>query len=145
MKSFPASLTCVACRVQKQRLGGCTIVALLITDIDMPLLNGYHLLKEIKLLEPLTQVLFLTAQPSHEAIRSALRMGADEYVLKPVKRQSMVNCVRYLLDRVQRWLTELGLGFGTHGSVELASRCEGNVDKTHGSLATSSNRSFDGK
>jgi YesN/AraC family two-component response regulator len=120
-------------------------VELLITDIDMPSLNGYHLLKEIKLLEPLTQVLFLTGQPSQEAIRSALRMGADEYVLKPVKRQSMVTCVRYLLDRVQRWRTELGLEFGMHEGVDSAIGCEGKAARKDWSLATSSNRCFDGK
>lgn len=89
-------------------LGG---VELLITDLNMPSLNGYHLLKELKSIDPMSQVLFLTGQPSHNAIRSAFKMGADEYVMKPVDRQSLVDCVRYLLARLQRWQSELGFQF----------------------------------
>lgn len=84
-------------------------IDLMITDIDMPALNGYHLLKELKAINPFAQVMFLTGQPSRNAFRSARQMGADEYVLKPVKRQSLLYCVRYLLKRMDRWRIDLNL------------------------------------
>lgn len=89
-------------------------VDLLITDIDMPALNGYHLLKELKNINPLAQVLFLTGQPSPNAFRSARQMGADEYVLKPVTRKALKQCVHYLLKRVRRWRNDLGMSFSSN-------------------------------
>lgn len=108
---FGRSLTIVNVIDPAEALGRILIdpIDLMITDIDMPAFNGYHLLKEIKNHNPLTQVMFLTGQPSRNAFRSARQMGADEYLLKPVKRQSLVHCVQYLLNRLDRWRLDLDL------------------------------------
>lgn len=92
---------------------------LLITDIDMPAVNGYHLLKDLKTANPMAQVMFLTGQPSQNAFRSARLLGADEYLLKPVKRQSLVYCVQYLLKRLDRWRVDLDLDSSDHERLNL--------------------------
>lgn len=89
-------------------------VELLITDLNMPSFNGYHLLKELKSIRPTSQVLVLTGQSSENAFHSALEMGADDYLLKPFQRQTLIDCVQRLLDRMHRWRTELGFDLVTH-------------------------------
>lgn len=90
---------------------------LLITDVDMPSLNGYHLLKEAKQIDPILQVLLLTGHLSQNAFRSARQMGADEYLLKPVTRKALNRCVRYLMKRVDRWHNDLGMSFSSNRDV----------------------------
>ncbi len=74
-----------------------------ITDLDMDEKNGFHLLKEIKQLDPLIQVIIVTGHDSPNAIRSAFTMGADEYFIKPAAPKELVDAISYLTNRIVRW------------------------------------------
>ena len=58
---------------------------LVITDERMPGINGTELLKWIREQLPETPIIMLTAYGSVEAAVEAIKLGADDYLLKPLK------------------------------------------------------------
>ena len=58
---------------------------LIISDLQMPRLEGLSLLKRIKSLEPDAQVIILTGHATLETAVEALRLGAYDYLLKPIE------------------------------------------------------------
>lgn len=82
-------------------------VDICITDMHMPSVNGFKLLKQLKDLNPLTQVIFLTAHPTIEAARSAFSMGADDFLSKPINVETLCDSLRFMAARASRWQTEL--------------------------------------
>ncbi len=82
-------------------------VDICVTDMNMPAINGFKLLKQLKELNPLTQVIFLTAHPTVEAARSALAMGVDDFLAKPLDIDQLCTSLRFMADRVHRWECQL--------------------------------------
>jgi len=80
---------------------------LCISDLDMPSVNGFKLLKSIKESDTLTQVIILTGYPDENAIRSAFILGADDYLLKPISASELCNSVQFMLNRVCRLRSEM--------------------------------------
>ena len=55
----------------------------IITDIKMPRLTGFELLRELKRLDPLVNVVVITAFPSVEGAVEAMKHGACDFITKP--------------------------------------------------------------
>jgi DNA-binding NtrC family response regulator len=72
--------------------------ALVVTDIRMPGLDGIGLLKRIVSERPQTHVLIMTAYASVETAVESLRLGAYDYLLKPVVFEDLLKRVQNLLD-----------------------------------------------
>jgi two-component system response regulator YesN len=66
---------------------------LLITDIRMPGLNGIQLIEELQKQGIELTSLLLTGYADFEYARSALKLGAVNYLLKPVEQQSLIEAV----------------------------------------------------
>ncbi|HDR14892.1 MAG TPA: sigma-54-dependent Fis family transcriptional regulator [Desulfobacteraceae bacterium] len=62
---------------------------LLFVDIKMPMMNGLELLGKVKGEYPGTIVVIITAYGSVESAVQAMKMGADDYLLKPFKPHQM--------------------------------------------------------
>ena len=75
-----------------------------VSDINMPNMNGFELLKEIKSDEKLKHipVLMVTAEARKEDIVLAAQSGAAGYIVKPFTKAT-------LEDKVNLILTKLGL------------------------------------
>ncbi len=71
-------------------------------DLDMPDMNGFGLLRQIKTHNPLTQLAILTAHPSENALRSAFALGANDYLLKPISKTQLIDCAKFMLNRATR-------------------------------------------
>ena len=54
-----------------------------ITDIKMPKLSGLELLRELKHLDPLLNVVVITAYPSVDGAVEAMKYGACDFITKP--------------------------------------------------------------
>lgn len=78
-------------------------VSILLTDLDMPEIDGLKLLRSAKKRNPSAQVVFLTGQSRHAALLEALELGASDYILKPVDRQQLLDLVEQSLARHHRW------------------------------------------
>jgi CheY-like chemotaxis protein len=58
---------------------------LILTDINMPEMNGMELLKEIKARYPKLKVIMITAYGDEQNFKDAKLLGADEYFIKPIE------------------------------------------------------------
>jgi CheY-like chemotaxis protein len=77
---------------------------LLILDMEMPVIDGYTFLRRIradKRLEKL-HVIPCTALASKDLFASLLRLGIDDYILKPVTDKVLVSKVSQVLDYIQK-------------------------------------------
>src|SRR5262245_50245424 len=68
---------------------------LLVSDIDMPQMDGVRLLREVKTLRPDTEVIMLTGMLDLDVAIRAIRMGASDYLTKPFNLEQ----VRITVDR----------------------------------------------
>ena len=75
--------------------------ALIILDIDMPEVDGYAMLKMLKQNIELRfiPVIVLTSNNEKNYIIKAVGYGADDYVVKPVSKEILVNKMEALLSK----------------------------------------------
>lgn len=76
-------------------------VALIILDVMMPVLDGYAVLKEIRLTSRVP-VIMLTAKAEEEDELHGFENGADEYVTKPFSPKVLVARCNALLRRGEK-------------------------------------------
>lgn len=57
----------------------------LVTDLKMPGLSGLDVLKEVKRIKPNAEVIVVTGHGDKESVVAAMRMGASDYLEKPVQ------------------------------------------------------------
>jgi len=67
--------------------------ALVISDLQMPLLGGLGVLRTTKAYDPDTEVIILTGHPTLESAIGALREGAYDYLLKPAENLDELRLV----------------------------------------------------
>ncbi|MBW2193357.1 MAG: response regulator, partial [Deltaproteobacteria bacterium] len=68
-------------------------------DLKMPEMSGIETLKAIKELSPTTEVLLVTAHSDVESAKLALKLGAYDYIDKPVDKDSYRKAVRKGVQR----------------------------------------------
>lgn len=76
---------------------------LLISDIQMPSVNGLDMLVFAKRRNAWTQVIFLTGHSSWSHVNSAVENGASDFLLKPINREELCDVVQQTIDRARRW------------------------------------------
>ena len=69
---------------------------IMVSDIMMPNLNGMELLKIVGKQYPEIAVIMVTAQGTVEAAVDAMKMGAKDYILKPIRLDEMIAKVKNL-------------------------------------------------
>jgi two-component system OmpR family response regulator len=76
-------------------------VDLIITDIMMPVMDGYELVSSLREAGITTPVLMITAKDAFDDMRQGFLSGTDDYMVKPVNVNEMVLRVSALLRRAQ--------------------------------------------
>mgnify|MGYP000849807440 CR=1 FL=1 len=71
---------------------------LVLTDIRMPVMDGLTLLKNLQQVIPQTPVIVITAFGTVESAVNAMRMGAADYLLKPVQFEDVLIRVKRALE-----------------------------------------------
>lgn len=98
-------------------------VDVVVSDVRMPGMDGYELLRHVRSERPELPFLLVTAYADVEDAVAALQEGADDYLTKPVKMQELRQRVQLHIDR--RVLTDenrklrqrLDKSFGFEGIV----------------------------
>jgi len=72
---------------------------LVITDLSMREMDGLELLERVKRASPRTEVIVLTGYASLESALQAMRLGAADYLRKPVSAPEITYCVKRTLLR----------------------------------------------
>lgn len=93
-------------------------VTCIITDIRMPLMDGLKLISECKKIREDILVVFLSAYPDFEYAQQAIRMGAVDYVVKPVNSAIVKN----ILDKLEQLEKKHGI-YHTFSELEDETEC----------------------
>ena len=77
---------------------------IIITDVNMPVMDGFVLLDAIRAHPAIerTVVIMLTAAEDRDLVRKGMRMGADDYITKPFKREDLLESITAQLQKMQR-------------------------------------------
>lgn len=76
-------------------------IDLIISDIMMPVMDGYELVRSLRDAGIDTPVLMITAKDAFDDMRRGFLSGTDDYMVKPVNVNEMVLRVSALLRRAQ--------------------------------------------
>lgn len=82
---------------------------LVVSDINMPKVDGYQMLERMRGLGDSTPVILLTARGEKADLARGFRTGADDYVTKPFGLEELSLRIEAVLRRT--------LGIGTQGKV----------------------------
>lgn len=74
---------------------------MIISDIMMPVMDGYELVRQLRESGNTTPVLMITAKDAFDDMRMGFQSGVDDYMVKPVNVNEMVMRVQALLRRAQ--------------------------------------------
>lgn len=74
---------------------------LIISDIMMPVMNGYELVRALRECGSTVPVLMITAKDAFDDMRLGFLSGTDDYMIKPINVNEMVLRVGALLRRAQ--------------------------------------------
>ncbi len=74
---------------------------MIISDIMMPVMDGYELVRQLRDVGNTTPVLMITAKDAFDDMRLGFQTGVDDYMVKPINVNEMVLRVQALLRRAQ--------------------------------------------
>jgi CheY-like chemotaxis protein len=64
---------------------------LFILDIDMPDMDGYELAQKIRAIGQTAPIIFLTGNSTRESVEKALKVGAADFIVKPISRAQVLE------------------------------------------------------
>lgn len=75
---------------------------IVITDIRMPALNGIDLIKEIKQIDKNVSFLVISGYRFFDYAYGALKYGAEDYIVKPIKENDINNALKKIIEKKTR-------------------------------------------
>jgi diguanylate cyclase (GGDEF)-like protein len=81
---------------------------IVITDVIMPYVSGFEILRTVKEVNELVEVILLTGELPDKAkpAVSALQAGAYDYLIKPIKLEELKRAIRKALERKRQRLKD---------------------------------------
>ena len=89
-------------------------IDIVLSDIRMPRMDGLEMLSVVRQISPKTKIVFITAYPLFEYAQKALKLGAVDFLLKPVDPTALYDLlarlssedsqVGYLCEELREWL-----------------------------------------
>jgi DNA-binding NtrC family response regulator len=74
--------------------------SILVLDVRLPGKTGIKVLKELKELKPQIKSIVITAYPSVELAVEAMKLGAVDYLIKPVAPDDLERLIRETLQKM---------------------------------------------
>jgi len=75
--------------------------SLCLLDVMMPIKDGYSLAKEIRAVDPVVPIVFLTAKSMKEDAIEGFKIGADDYITKPFSMEELLLRIKAILRRTE--------------------------------------------
>lgn len=77
---------------------------LIVLDIMMPEMDGIELCRNLKVLPNLqkTSIIFLTARVEEYSEIAAFEVGADDYIIKPIRIRALIKRIEILLKKTKK-------------------------------------------
>lgn len=73
---------------------------IILADINMPQMNGLEFAAKVKEESPSTRIALITGYDYFDYAVTALKTGVDDYILKPVSRQDIIDLLHKLLGKI---------------------------------------------
>lgn len=74
---------------------------LILLDINLPVMNGLELAQAIKEIDSQAKIAMITGYDYVDYAISALKIGVDDYILKPVSKQDVTDVIAKLIQRYE--------------------------------------------
>jgi len=72
--------------------------AVVLLDVNMPVMSGERMLEELTQLDPAAAVIMVTAQNEHETVKRFARLGAMGYLLKHLPKDELSRQLAEMLE-----------------------------------------------
>ena len=72
---------------------------IIVTDINMPVINGFEVLKRVKQIDEQIPVIVLTGNGDVNNVLMALRAGAYDFLEKPLSKEYLLSCANRALEK----------------------------------------------
>ena len=95
------AVTCVANGKEAIEVLSKDFFDLIVSDIMMPIMDGYELVRSLRDSGDNTPVLMITAKNAYDDMRLGFLSGTDDYMVKPVNVNEMLLRINALLRRAQ--------------------------------------------
>jgi len=82
-------------------------VDILITDYNMPQMNGLCLMREARKINPALKVIFLSMHDDQLVVQEVLRSGANGYILKKYACQEILQAITIVINGGNYWSPEV--------------------------------------
>lgn len=105
-------------------------IDLLITDIQMGEMSGIELMHQAKMIKPWLQAIVVSAHETFQYAQLAIRLGAKDYLIKPLNSDQFLDSVRNVLLGVNKSIAsqdETLAGFREQFRLEQPSRERGEL------------------
>jgi len=73
---------------------------IIIVDIDMPGMNGLESIRLLKQKGVDSKIIIHTAYSKFEYAQEALELGADDYILKPIKKEKIIKTIKDCIAKI---------------------------------------------
>lgn len=74
---------------------------IVVADVMMPKMDGFEMVRQIRIKEPLVPIIFLTARTSLEDVVKGFELGGNDYIRKPFQILELVVRIKALLKRIR--------------------------------------------
>ena len=85
-----------------EMIRGETEPPLILTDINMPRMDGLTLLAEVSSIDPIQRVVIVSAYGDMENIRSAMNRGAFDFLTKPIDLSDLEVTIDRTIDHIRK-------------------------------------------
>lgn len=72
-----------------------------LTDISMPVMNGIEMARKMKDINPDIKIIFMSCYNEFDFARSAVELGIEDYVLKPIIQEELEKAIRKTTHKYQ--------------------------------------------
>ena len=79
---------------------------IIVADVMMPRMDGFEMVRLIRITAPAVPVLFLTARTALDDVVTGFEIGANDYIRKPLQILELVVRIKALLKRNRQGITE---------------------------------------
>lgn len=76
-------------------------IDLIITDINMPYLNGLEMISEIKKINKDIKVIIFSANMEAKYFTESIQLGVDGYLIKPIETENLINILQNIVSSIR--------------------------------------------
>ena len=74
---------------------------IVVSDLSMPNMNGFELIKELKQIKPSVQIIIISAHNDQNVLLNAIHIGVCDFVPKPISMGGLQNALEKAIDTLK--------------------------------------------